>query len=224
MSTFGSGNLVHGDGTGITSTTAVVFTASGNDRRLDLTSGGGTTGKVGIHDSAVFIGSISNVDVNLFSNNTNRFVVKNDGQLLPSSIHNNGGNGNSSNQALSSGTVTYTYAASSGTNLDSPGSITSSLKWMRVGNVFMIGGVISNVDAASAFADTAFSMDYSSGTAFPSVTECNGSGAQYASGGASKATVYVYTPAGPTTRLSFEFLATVATSQPLHFSAICTVN
>lgn len=152
----------------------------------------------------------------LFSAGVNGMIARN--------IHNNGGNGNSSSPALSSGTTTFAYVSSSGVNLDSPSNITSNIKWFRVGNVVSIGGNVASVDPAAGNSDVAFSIDYSSGTNIPAYTACYGVGSFYVSGGEKK-NVYVYSSGGAgSTKLGFEFYSSTTASSTIHFNAICEVN
>ncbi len=82
-------------------------------------------------------------------------TISEKGEILPDDIHNNGGDGNSTIQAVSSGT--YTATCTPAVNVTSVGNATCS--WIRVGNVFQVSGSFTlDPDPAGAGAQVAFYM------------------------------------------------------------------
>jgi hypothetical protein len=78
---------------------------------------------------------------------TDVLTMSSAGALLPNNIHNNGGTGNASNQAIASGTYSPVLTNSTNTNT----LTTGTCQWMRVGNVVTVSGMVT-ITASSASA------------------------------------------------------------------------
>jgi len=102
---------------------------------------------------------------------TERLRIDNAGQLLPANIHNNGGTGNASNQAIASGTWTPTLTGIN--NIDSLTAL--SAFWMRVGNCVQCACQVTT-NATSSATETRFSLTLPVASDLASTTSLTGSG------------------------------------------------
>lgn len=87
----------------------------------------------------------NNARLSIYTNGTERLRLNADGSFYGTALHNNGGTGGSTLQSLASGT--YTPTCTSGTNCAGSQSGIGVFKWMRVGNVVHVSGLIGSTGA-----------------------------------------------------------------------------
>lgn len=112
----------------------------------------------------------SNARMSLYTNNTERLRVTEDGRIYGTALHNNAGAvTGTSTQYIASGT--YTPTLTSVTNVTS--SSASECQWMRVGNVVTVSGIVQCTPTAAGNTNLGVSLPIASN--FASASDCAGS-------------------------------------------------
>lgn len=110
---------------------------------------------------------------------TKRLTITRSGQLIATNIHDNGGTGGTTLQAIASGTFTPTLTSVA--NIDS--ATANFAQWIRVGNVVSISGRVDlNATAAATLTEVAFSLPVTSN--FTAGADCSGTASGVAAGAA----------------------------------------
>lgn len=141
---------------------------------LGLQTSSGTTG---------WFGTTTNHQLNLFTNNTQKFSITNDGRVFGTSLHNNAGAvTGTTNQYIASGT--YTPTLTNTTNVASS-SFTNSppAKWIRVGNVVQVSGHVTITPTAAAGTQTVLDLSLPIASNITHFEDCSGVASDGASGG-----------------------------------------
>lgn len=146
-------------GVGVVPTSNIDVSVAGTTIRQRLRAGAGfasilsicgnnTTAEVTSFDlqmdsaGAVDVVNRNNSRMSFYTNASERLRLNSDGSFYGTALHNNGGTGGATLQSIASGT--YTPTATAGLNCAGSPSSIGVFKWMRVGNVVSVVGLVGS--------------------------------------------------------------------------------